>query len=154
QWPRAPALRSLTAPAYRWERGFKAPGGILDTDVGEVAAHDPLEGSLRPGGPDPLDPGLYLVELLRAQDQELADLGRLDPHAVQDALEIVRADLQLPAGCVQADGVERSRHGSILRMGYRPVAGMSHPEGIIQTCSIVNRCPVSFGGETPWSIQE
>src|SRR5262249_2665835 len=61
------------------------------------------EGSLRPGVPNPLAPGLDLVELLRAQDRELTDLGRLDPQAVEQALEIVRADLQLPTDCVHAD---------------------------------------------------
>jgi hypothetical protein len=44
-----------------------------------------------------------LVEPLRAQDQELTDLDRLDPQAVEQAEEIVRADLELPTGRIQAD---------------------------------------------------
>src|SRR5262249_9106700 len=73
-----------------------------------------------PGGPDLLDPSLDPVELLQAQDRELTDPGRLDPQAVEQAAEIVRADLELPAGRVQTDGVERSRHGSIRRMCVGP----------------------------------
>ena len=59
----------------------------------------PSEGSvLPPGGPDPLDPGLDLAELLRAQDREVTDLGRLDRQAVEQAAEAARADPESLAG--------------------------------------------------------